>query len=55
MEDKYMVAPRAEGKSTLQLVRALGAFCSIVWGVSEAEGYKIVLEALTESEEDSSV
>lgn len=52
MEDKYMVAPRAEGKSTLQLVRALGAFCSIVWGVSEAEGYKIALEAIMAGEEN---
>lgn len=55
MEDKYIVAPRADGKSTLQLVRILGTICSIVWGVSEAEGCKIALEALTESEEDNSV
>lgn len=31
MEDKYIVVPRADGKSTLQLARTLGAICSIVW------------------------
>lgn len=55
MEDKYMVAPRADGKSTLQLARALGVMCSIVYGVSETEGCKIALEALTKGEEDNSV
>nr|DAI81385.1 MAG TPA: hypothetical protein [Caudoviricetes sp.] len=46
---------RADGKSTLQLIRALGVICSIVYGVSEAMGCKIALEALTESGENNSI
>lgn len=48
------VAPRVYGKSTPQLIRALGVICSIAWGVSEAMGCKIALEILTESEENNS-
>lgn len=49
------VAPRVYGKSTPQLIRALGVICSIAWGVSEAMGCKIALEILTESEENNSI
>lgn len=55
MKDKYIVEPRANGKSTFQLIRALGIMCSTVWGVSEAEGYKIALEVFIGSEKNSSV
>lgn len=54
-KDKDIVVPRADGKSSLRLIRALGVICAIAYGVSEAEGCKIALEIFTESEENNSI
>ncbi len=54
-KDRDIVVPRADGKSSLQLIRALGVICSIAWGVSEAMGCKIALEILAESEKNNSI
>lgn len=53
MDEKLIVSPRADSKSTLQLARALASILSPVWGISEAEAFKIALEVfVTLKEED---
>lgn len=52
MDEKLIASPRANGKSMLCLAKALGTICSIAFGISEAEGFKMALEAIMESKEE---